>query len=296
VAKCRPLMTVAVSPDMKVIATKTRQTDASHLLGMTVVRLRDLTTCTEKARLELVDHEMCLTWMSFSDNGRFLIGAFHDLFGHIMAQPARYIIWDTHSGLQQVATCPLLPVVSPSERWALCPDKSGADLRGTDPQRQYARLQVGENAGAVWEESAWEFSPDSRMVVGAGLYVARTTNPVEMILSRQWSKINTKQTSWVGCLWDVESGEEIAAFPDCRKAIFLPNGRALATVDGDNRLQLWTVPPRRPYGPILALTTATWGLALLIAWRVKRRFQRWRRSSISEEARLPVLPPKGGAA
>ena len=45
-----------------------------------------------------------------------------------------------------------------------------------------------------------------------GFQTTTTPNLMEMVLTRQWSRINKPETVAVGRLWDVEHGEEIATF------------------------------------------------------------------------------------
>ena len=121
---------------------------------------------------------------------------------------------------------------------------------------------------------------------------ATTTIPfLQAVFSGNWNKINTTETYPVGRVWDVERGEEIATFRDCRSASFLPDNSTLAVLHTDNSIRFYPISPRRPLGLILAMTTGTWGLILLLVWAMKRRFRR--RREVSPAVSLAPAVPTG---
>jgi WD40 repeat protein len=267
--------------------------------GTNDIQLWDLSTNDEKTTLlhrqtesgYLLFHEakFPFSW-GFSSDGRFVMATFQDEDhedGDKSVSRYKLLIWNAQGELQARQLLPALPLVSPCGRWFLLLHADGADMweAGTFRKQADLRRQADHDPGRVIggsgfpplsqiPASEYQFSADGRFVLVTGFETTRTPNLVEMVFTGQWSRINKTETVSVARLWDVERGEEIATFYDCTDAVFSPDGRTLATVQSDNSIHFWTVPPRRPVGVILALTTATGALALLCCWAVKRRLRR----------------------
>jgi WD40 repeat protein len=265
------------------------------------IQLWDLETGEEKARIVHADADTHLQSLNFSQKGRFLMGT--NGGGTQLTWQFKHFIWDTQADLQAVNVFPNTPHISPCNRWILSWDGSGGDVWDAGQRRKQADLRhAGDDDwgshglynGQRLYSSRYQFSPDGQLVLVTGLEARANIPLLQAVVAGQWKKINSSESYAVGRLWDVDRAEEIMTFRDCNRAIFSPDGRTLATLHGDQRLHLWTVPAPRPYGPILALTTATWGLILFACCRVRRRFQRWRRSTTIQPSQSSSPSPKSG--
>jgi WD40 repeat protein len=306
-ADCVPFV---ISPDLQTcaFADTTRLPHAIHIW--------DLSTNEEQATLlqrhtelghlqfDVAKRDFSL---GFSPDGRFVMATFEGVEfkdGGLVVSHYKHLIWNAQGELQARHVLSDLPQVSPCGRWLLLLHADGADVWEADTLRQHADLRrqtdhdPGRGMGGTglppWPTipaSEYQFSPDGRFVLVTGFETTRTPNLVEMVFTGQWNRINKPETVSVTRLWDVERGEEIMTFYDCTDAVFSPDGRTLATVQSDNSVHFWTVPPRRPIGLILALTTATGALALLCCWAVKRWLRRGRPSAAPANETCATEPP-----
>jgi WD40 repeat protein len=82
-----------------------------------------------------------------------------------------------------------------------------------------------------------------------------------------------ERASSVVRIWDLESKREILSCPGALSGVFSPDGSLLATDDGES-IQIWDLPPGRPWGLILKFASMAWMvmLALLIAAWLGLRF------------------------
>jgi WD40 repeat protein len=278
----------AISSDLMTLATVTRP----DCFSQNRVQLWDLEKGLEitsqlyhDEQAIVVDHDF--THLEFSRDGRHLAGYY---WRKGTDSSLTTVLWDANADLDIVRILPFDGYFSPCGRWLLHRGLTSADVWDVSRRKKHASIwHAGDTQntinGSVWDsrpvlQGRFGFSPDGRFLFASGLNTTRTIGPVEAVLAGSWSKYNTTETYAVGRLWDVERGEEIASFRDCRRGVFSPDGRTLATVDGRNRVEIWTVPPRRPLGLILALTTVTWGLFLLACWWAKRWVRR-RRTRLS---------------
>ena len=79
--------------------------------------------------------------------------------------------------------------------------------------------------------------------------------------------------------WDLATGHELTTirgtrdiYGDRQSWSFAPNGRVMATRNGDEWLEIWDIPPRKPLGWFLGLA----GILLLLTlggfwWQARRR-------------------------
>jgi WD40 repeat protein len=119
------------------------------------------------------------------------------------------------------------------------------------------------------------FAPDSRTVVA----------PV--LLEPQRSSM-TDWLSWLGLLppppvavsqlhiWDVPTGRRIGMLDDADTFTYFPDGRALAVCGRDGSIQVWDIPPRRPWWIDSGLPVVFALLVLLagrLVWRAFRKPQ-----------------------
>jgi WD40 repeat protein len=116
----------------------------------------------------------------------------------------------------------------------------------------------GHSAGA-----AVVFSPDGKTLVSCSAEVDSKTG-------RRWSNFR---------VWDVERGKELASFDGpqdvVRGAAFTPDGKTLATANGDNTVTLWDMTthaarttlkgPPESYGPAVAVSRD--GKKVGVAWQ-----------------------------
>src|SRR5262249_39795628 len=206
----------------------------------------------------------------------------------------KLVVLDAHGELRSIHCLKSVPLVSPCGRWVLLPDTDGGDVWevGTHRKRLDLRVRTDHDPGKApliftglplgptaptLPAAKYQFSPDGRFVAVTGMQTTTTPNLMEMVFTGQWGRINKPETVPVGRVWDVERGEEVATYYHCDYVVFSPDGRTLATMDchypDPMTVRFWDVPRRRPVGLILALTTATWGLALLLCRAVQRRLR-----------------------
>jgi WD40 repeat protein len=283
-----PFFSVVVSDDLQTYATVVRAPDSP---GAYEIRLWDIWTGEKKARIDYRNTDGSpFHSLEFTRNGRFLMALF---------DKGEHVTWDLHGQIRAVRSLDFPPVVAPSGRWMLCRDETGADVWEIGSQRKHLDLRRETDLElrstiimfsstlktSLFPElpvsppslpGAYQFTSDGRFVMVTGFGTTTTPNLTEMVLSGQWNRINKRETVSIGRLWDVERGEEVAAFPGCDGALFSPDGRTLATLEDGHRICFWDVPPRFPYGLVLALTTATWGLVLVVCWLAKRLVRRLR--------------------
>jgi WD40 repeat protein len=119
-----------------------------------------------------------------------------------------------------------------------------------------------------------ELSPDRRLFVLSQLGHKRE-------LIREWiarlvprlQAPTDEEESWIRC-WDLITGREYPSLPRCGDDFsFSPGGGTLATLGNDGTVKLWDLPPRKPFGLILAWSSVSAGLVLLLAWRRGRRLE-----------------------
>jgi WD40 repeat protein len=97
------------------------------------------------------------------------------------------------------------------------------------------------------------FAPDSRTIANQANYL-------------QGSIGHEEEQVRAIVLWDVDSGLEVAAFPDCSCYEFFPDGKSIATFRDDGLIQLWDLPPRRSFLVEIGLPSVFVFLIALLCW------------------------------
>jgi WD40 repeat protein len=284
----------AVSPNLEIVALAnpvldTPDTSLIQLLHIATGKVVSQVTAPP-------DAENQIQFLVFSPTGRFLVASYDNSFRPRFRQDyylrdsrrkGRYIVWDVHTDLNVVPVASEAHI-SPDDRWILSWNGTRADLWDVDQRRSHINLRRSVDQPqpllpfGIYNDEPGPFadcifSPDGRFVIVTGFHVTTTPDFIQTILSGQWGNFNTPQTYPVATLWDVDRGKEITSFPECERAYFSPDGRTLATVQSDNTIRLYAMPPPSRAGLILLLTTITWTLTLLLCWAIKRLVRRWRR-------------------
>jgi WD40 repeat protein len=261
----------AVSPDGTTFVALDPLSDST---GEYRVRLCDLATGEEKASVIYRDVGAVLSSVRFTPNGRFVVGYCRRLQG-----PGEDVLWDVSTGLRDARIFPISVRMSPGDRWVLRLDSTSAEFWDTSVWRKHVTLtrpgdQLDKRGPFASGQTAYRFSRDGRILVVTRFDVSAKISLADAIFTGRLRQVNTTETYPAVRLWDVERGEELATLRDCLDAWLSPDGRTLVTVDGNNVVRIWDVPPPRYYGLILALTTLTWSVVLLACWWVTRRYHR----------------------
>jgi WD40 repeat protein len=291
---------VAVSPDLETIVTARRRPNevaelspasgqrflpSSTILRTIpvlsagcIIQFWDMSTGAEKLPPIYFHVADFVNSLEFSRSGRFLLAGGDDL--------SVWVVWDTSAGFGTVGHFSARPEVSPRKCWVLVNTPSGPEVWAADGGGEHFDLHrasdrvvfIQRDKGGPISSSCAQFSPDDRWVVASGLYADQPVNPIPAMVKGQWDGSIRRESDSVCRLWDVENRKEVATFRGSLAEVLSPDGRTLLIIDHEDRLRLYDVPPPRPWGVPLALTVATWGLALLACWAVKRRVRRWRKS------------------
>jgi WD40 repeat protein len=128
-----------------------------------------------------------------------------------------------------------------------------------------------------WFSDEWyTFTPDERMVVTcqAG---EKPLNRFQEFVATWFPFITAPETDrvehWVR-YWDLDSGHEYPKLPGCQKLFAISaDSHNLAALCDDGEIKLWDLPPRKPFGLILAWSCVPAGLVLVLAWWRGRRLR-----------------------
>jgi WD40 repeat protein len=167
----------------------------------------------------------------------------------------------------------------PGSHYAFSPDGHWLYVQLTKPSDVFIwetntlrqPISLGQYAGK------FEFSPDSRFLAGW----CRDASPrrlswLQELLGR---KTNTASVDMLK-LWEVATGKEAADFADAAAFAFFPDGKRLATWREntvENTVEIWDLPPRRPWWIEYGLPVLFVLLLLLACWqciRFRRRLVR----------------------
>lgn len=220
----------------------------------------------------------------FSPDGRFLCMQAAEFEVHLRGfiRPGGSLqLWDT-SALppRHVASVTREQVDSPDGRVLAMIGDPDVPVR---PWTIARRLQV-----STWGSSPAVpnpiFTPDGKMVVLEG-QTATVRGQLGAWLARGATGGNGYQFKWV----DVDTWQERAVLDTDGPGTISPDGRLLATGGGDKPVKLWSVPPRRPLWPPLALAALV-GVLVVVAVRYRRR-RRGRAAGTEPVRGLAAEPP-----
>jgi hypothetical protein len=118
----------------------------------------------------------------------------------------------------------------------------------------------------------YKFTPDSKFVLVTGMIALRKGNVVTDFLGQYLPAFQLKGVPWVARLWDVQTGQQVASFTDCRQMCYSSGAKILVTAHEHGIVKVWEVPPRKPVVTILGVSLVLW-FALLLG-PFSRRFVR----------------------
>jgi WD40 repeat protein len=244
--------------------------------------LWDTATGKELASVILTGDCIYHEWLQFLQEGSLLIGL--RCGGRNRGYEYPYTIWDGNATLKEIARCEHNPLVSEDGRWLLVWIPNGALVLDAVSGKVHGELRnprdeaysggwIVSGMGPWGPPTQGVFGPDGKTVVITGLGRNRKVGPIIDWLSQRGLPLPSDDYLRVARLWDVERRQELACFPDCRQALYSPDGRTLATAHEDGTIRLWDLPPRKPILSILAASLVLW-LALLLGIRLGERLVR----------------------
>jgi WD40 repeat protein len=172
------------------------------------------------------------------------------------------------------------PMVSPDGLWAAVWER--LDRNGAVPR--VARL--GYWGCRILDTRTWQpegmipreldqapvFAPDSRTIAGAVLFYEEPT------LLDQWLRPTRGRVPFRAVkLWEIPTGQEVAVLRGGVCFAYPPDGRYIAVGTENGSIQLWDIPPRRPWWTDSGLPVGFAVLALLavrFVWRAMRKGER----------------------
>ncbi len=278
---------VAISPKLDTFATAHKNAGPDN----GDIQLWDLATGKEKAKIVYFNPDPPNNQLRFSPNGRFLTVDNPHRFNQIYWQrepPGPPPLWDTEAGLKEVGGGLDALHISADDRRLLAKSKTGeVELYDTATFRKLGNISVpGEGTisiamGQTFSPSAWDlyqFTPDSKAVLVTGMISFGHDNAITDFLG-QYIPAFRPTFPRVVRLWDVETGQQIAAFTDCWHALYAPDGKTVATAHEDGTIRIWDVPPRKPVLALFGVSLVLWLAPLVgvqLLGRLLRRFRRRR--------------------
>jgi WD40 repeat protein len=271
---------IAISPRLDSFAFS--RSGADPATGDEIV-LADMNTGMEKEKVLYRDPDPANNHIRFSPNGKFLTVDNPHRFNWIRrTPPGPPPLWDVDAGLKPVAAQLDTLHISADDRWLLAHTANGeVELYDTATFRKRGTVSVptdwswGIMMGQTFSPSAWDlyqFTPDSRGVLVTGKSMHEKGNRVAEFLGNYIPALQAKHPDVVR-LWDVETGQQIAALADCREALYSPDGQSLATVHRGGVIKVWDVPPRKPVLAIIGTSLFLW-LSVLVGVQLWQRFLR----------------------
>jgi WD40 repeat protein len=280
---------VAISPKLDRFAAVRRKADPENAdpgtwFGTDDIQLLDLATGQEMAKVVYINPDWANNHLRFSPNGRFLTDDFPYRFNAINRRDNRAPpLWDTEAGLKVVGADLDVLHFSGDDCWLLVKSKDeGVLLYDTATFNKHCKVSVvGDDGfavcmGQVFSPSDWDrynFTPDSRKVLVTRVSRFDNLNSVTDFLGKYISAFQPRFPSVVR-LWDVQTGQEIGTFPDCREVIYSPDGKSLVTAYRDGTIKLWPVPPRKPLLTIVCISLVLW-LSVVVGLQLCQRLLNW---------------------
>jgi WD40 repeat protein len=255
---------------------------AGALFNSGQVKVWDLTADRERAtligpggqRLGLSSHS------GFSPDGRFLVTNLE------VAQPraVRFygdlpvpILWDIQPSPPRIVGQWEEGWIdfSPDSAW-LVVKKPAATL---ELAADYTIWQPGESAphlslGVLAAQPV--FAPDGRTLVAETNVMPPAPSWLDEWFG--WVGISTQPTPWESQvlleIWDIAQRRQLAAVNDSGKYAYLPDGKTLVLCRTDGMMQLWDIPPRRPWWIEYGLPLLFASLLVIGAWLISRHWRR----------------------
>jgi WD40 repeat protein len=253
---------LALSPDGETLATANNPPNDGH---PSEIALRELETGAVRLRFPTDYRGKHVQSLSFSPDGRVLLA--HTAGGTQLSWKTETRLWDvSRAEASELAAFAETPIFSPDGKWLAVPVMDGADLYDGVLIRKTAVLvqpgdegpgRFGSYNGHISYPTV-EFSPDSRLVAVASLSNYKEQTPILEWFSKNIYRLPTDSGGRIVRVWNVKTGQEHASFRECWRANFSPDGKTIATLRHDGRVELWEVPVRGPVWMVIGLSLLTW--------------------------------------
>jgi WD40 repeat protein len=264
-----------LSPDHSTMASFESPPGAGKV---TEITLWDLATGRKRCSFPYDEEETHIHSLSFSANSRLLVASAG------WGMPGD---WHTRTTFWNVASTPIQigsfceqsfpptdgpPVLSADGQWLAVPQENGAKLYPTASMQEHVNLVVTDDVGpSFWgwnikytPSPSITFSPDSRLLAIADLWRHTRAPPLNSWIPGWIRDLVYPAHDRVVRLWETETGKQTAAFFQCRRAFYSPDGKTLATLHENGVLKLWALPLRRPLVISLALSVVSWPPPILV--------------------------------
>lgn len=270
-----------LSPDGKVMVTACKpEKDDSP----TEIVLWD--TILEKPRLSFFYKESLYPYnLSFLANGNLLCvvsssSPLHEKmhFGHPSFITS---LWDLTPNPREIGRFDIPSIISSDCRWlvdspCLAFDDAEINLHklpNLEKTGNLGHVKIKYGHGFRLNEPDIDFSPEGGYVLIVTKTMNDRTNQKSNWLTGWLNHFLATPSSGVpvASLWDTETVKKQMSFANCKKAIFSPDGKTLATLYKDKFVKLWELPLRKPLGLVCCLSFVFWFLALG-GWHLGGRF------------------------
>jgi WD40 repeat protein len=257
----------AFSPDLSRMACFNWPDDPKK---RTEIELWDMVTGRKRCSFAYNERDTRIESLSFSDNGKVLVANAEG--GSPLDWYTRTTLWDVTSTPTQIGSFSPPATLSSDGKWLAVPTPNGATLYRVARMERRANLTVTGDIGPyIWWATVKEypsllFSPDTRLIAVAGLRTEPrlpTMNWMPPWITRLIYA--SPKNELLVRLWETETGKQHAAFSDCSRVIFSPDGKLLATLH-NGVFKVWEVPLHRSLATSLAWAAVLW-LPLTLVWR-----------------------------
>jgi WD40 repeat protein len=212
---------VAFSPDLATFATSKRSAVPG---GPTEIAIWDTRSGAMRVSF-LYDEEgdTHIQQLEFLAGGKVLWASGGG--GTQLSWQTKDTLWDVTSAPRRIGTFPVRPALSPDGKYVALPKDNGADLHLAEGMEKRGDLTHAGDIGPSFSFNnikvypSVQFSADGRLAAVTGLH----PDPIR----------GGGVYGPVARLWQTGIGRELLSIPGCRQVVFSPDGKTLATLEGN---------------------------------------------------------------